>query len=185
MNEMIRVRQVRLIGPDGRQLGIVPTEEALRRAYELDLDLVEIAPKENPPVCKIMDYGKYLYELKKKEKEAKKHQAVTQLKEIRLTARIGEHDYQVKLRRIREFLEQGHRVRVSLRFRGREITHKELGERIMQRIVDETGDLGKVEFGPKFEGRFMVMQLVPTGGRKKTSKASKLEAAAVEEKKGG
>ncbi len=160
-NERIRVRTVKVIGPDGKFLGVMPTEEALEKAYSMDLDLVEIAPNENPPICKIMDYGKYLYELKKKEKEAKKKQIGSQMKEIRFTSRIGEHDYQVKLRHIREFLEEGHRVRVSVMFRGREITHKELGKQLLDRLVEDTKDLSKVEMGPKLEGRFMVLQLVP------------------------
>ncbi len=175
-NERIRVRTVKVIGPDGTLLGIMPTDEALEKAYSMNLDLVEIAPNENPPVCKIMDYGKYLYELKKKEKEAKKKQVGAQMKEIRFTSRIGEHDYQVKLRHIREFLEEGHRVRISVMFRGREITHKELGKQLLDRVVEETNDLAKLEMGPKLEGRFMVIQLVPLKRKgKQESKQNKQE----------
>ncbi|HHH81180.1 MAG TPA: translation initiation factor IF-3 [candidate division Zixibacteria bacterium] len=169
VNERIRVKRVRVIGPDGKQLGIMPTAEALQRAYDMDLDLIEIAPHENPPVCKIMNYGKYLYELKKREKELKKKQVGTQLKEIRLTSRIGEHDFNVKLKKIREFLEHGYRVKVSLRFRGREITHRELGEELLRRIANQTQDLGKVDYGPKLEGQFMVIQIVPFGRKARKS----------------
>jgi len=161
VNERIRVREVRVIGSDGQLLGVMLTDEAIRQAFDQELDLVEIAPRENPPVCKIMNYGKYLYELKKKEKETKKRQIGAQLKEIRFTSRIGDHDYKVKLKHIIEFLEEGHRVRVSVRFRGREITHKELGEKLLNRLVEDTKDYSKVELGPKLEGHFMALQLVP------------------------
>ncbi|RKZ30942.1 translation initiation factor IF-3 [bacterium] len=160
-NERIRVKKVKVIGPDGNLLGVMPTNVALQKAYDMDLDLVEIAPRENPPICKIIDYGKYLYDLKKKEKEAKKKQMGTQMKEIRFTSRIGEHDYQVKLRHIREFLQDGHRVRISVRFRGREITHKELGQELLEKLIEDTKDISKVDRGPKMEGRFMTLQLVP------------------------
>lgn len=166
VNKQIRVRRVKVIGPDGKMLGILPTNEALQKAAEFDLDLVEIVPNENPPICKILDYGKYLYELKKKEKEAKKHQVGIHLKEVRFTARIAPNDYQVKLRHIKAFLEGGNRVKIVLRFRGREITHKEAGEKLLQKLIDDTKELGKVEFGPKFEGRTLVLQIVPQGRRK-------------------
>jgi len=166
INERIRVREVRVIDRDGKMLGVLPTDEALRKAYDSELDLVEIVPNESPPVCKIMDYGKYLYELRKKEKETKKHQVGVHLKEVRFTSRIGESDYQVKLRHICDFLDEGDRVKVVLRFRGREITHKEGGEQIMDRIIEDTKDLGKVEFGPRLEGYSMMLQLVPLGRRK-------------------
>ncbi len=166
-NERIKVRQVRVIGPDGQQLGVLNTEDALRAAQSYELDLVEIAPREIPPVCKIMDYGKYLYELSKKEKETKKKQVGAQLKEIRFTSHIGDNDYQVKLKHIIEFLDEGHRVRVSVRFRGREITHKELGERLLEKLVEDSKEYSKVELGPKLEGHFMILQLVPVRSRKK------------------
>ena len=165
VNEEIRIRKVKVIANDGKLLGIMPTEIALQKAYDAELDLVEIAPNENPPVCKIMNYGKYLYELKKKEKEAKKKQIGSQMKEVRFTSRIGEHDYQVKLKHIREFLENGHRVRIIVRFRGREITHKELGEELLHRIIEELKDISKVDIPPKMEGRFMLIQLVPVKKR--------------------
>ena len=167
VNGMIKVRQVRVIGPDGKMLGVMPTEEALRKASEYNLDLVEIVPNERPPICKIIDYGKYLYRLKKKEKEAKKHQIGVHLKEVRFTSRIGENDYLVKLKHIRNFLEEGDRVKIVLRFRGREITHIEGGERVMKRIINDIQDIGKVEFGPKLEGRMYILQIVPLGKHRK------------------
>ena len=166
VNQRIRVREVRVIGPDGKMIGVMNTEDAIQKAFDIDLDLVEIAPTEKPPVCKIMDYGKYLYELKKKDKEAKKHQVGMHLKEVRFTSRIGEHDYGVKLRHIRDFLEHGNRVKVVLRFRGREITHKEVGQKVIERVAEDIADIGKVETGPKFEGRFIILQIVPLGKRK-------------------
>jgi len=164
---MIRVKEVKVIGPNGDMLGILPTEEALQKAYDLELDLVEIVPLERPPICKILDYGKYLYQLKKKEKEARKHQVGIHLKEVRFTSRIGENDYQVKLKHIRNFLEEGDRVKIVLRFRGREITHKESGEKVMRKVIEDIKDIGKVEFGPKLEGRLFILQIVPAGKHKK------------------
>jgi len=161
VNEQIRIKQIKVIANDGELLGVMPTEVALQKAYDMELDLVEIAPNENPPICKIMNYGKYLYELKKKEKEAKRKQTGAQMKEIRFTSRIGEHDYQVKLKHIREFLKSGHRVRIIVRFRGREITHKELGEELLKKLVEDLKDMSKVDMGPKLEGHFMLIQLVP------------------------
>jgi translation initiation factor IF-3 len=163
VNDKIRVKQIKVIGPDGKLWGVMQTDDALHKAAELQLDLVEIVPMEKPPICKIMDYGKYLYELKKKEREAKKHQIGTHLKEIRFTAHIGGNDYMVKLKHIREFLLEGNRVKVLLRFRGREITHSEMGEVLMRRVIEDTKDIGKPEFDPKFEEYSMVLQLVPTG----------------------
>ncbi len=166
VNERIRAKNVRVVDPEGKQLGVLSTEDALKQAYGFNLDLVEIAPKENPPVCKIMNYGKYLYELKKKEKETKKKQASSQLKEVRFTSRIGEHDYQTKVKHIKTFLEHGHRVRISLMFRGREITHRQLGDKLIEKILEDIKDVGKVEFGPKMEGNFMILQVVSVGRRK-------------------
>ena len=157
VNEEIRAREVRLV--DGGKVEVVSLAEALRRAREYGLALVEVSPNQAPPVCKIMDYGKYKFEKAKKEKEAKKKQRVIQVKEIKLRPKIGEHDFEVKLKRIREFLEDGNRVKVTVMFRGREITHPELGEALIKRVIDSTEDIGVVDKPPKFEGRNLVVVL--------------------------
>ena len=157
VSEEIRAREVRLV--DGGKVEVVSLAEALRRAREYGLDLVEVSPNQDPPVCKIMDYGKYKFEKAKKEKEAKKKQRVIQVKEIKLRPKIGEHDFEVKLKRIREFLEDGNRVKVTVMFRGREITHPELGEALIKRVIDSTEDIGVVDKPPKFEGRNLVVVL--------------------------
>lgn len=161
VNEKIRAPKVRVIGPDGKQLGIMSPAEALEKAYEFRLDLVEIAPNENPPVCKITDYGKYLYELKKRDKETRKKQRSMQLKEIRLTARTSEHDYQIKLKKVRELLDEGYRVKVNVFFKGREITHIDKGDELLKKVMEDTKDIGKVEIEPKLEGRTLSLQLIP------------------------
>lgn len=163
VNRQIRAREVRLIDETGKQVGIVPLQEALRIAEDKGLDLVEIAPQAKPPVCKIMDYGKFKYELKKKEREARKKQREHQIevKDIRMKVRIEEHDLQVKLKHMREFLEDGDKVRVRIRFRGRENIHPELGEKLFKRIVEELQDISEVEAGPKKEGPFMIFTLAP------------------------
>jgi len=163
VNRQIRAREVRLIDETGTQIGIVPLREALSIAEEKGLDLVEIAPQAKPPVCKIMDYGKFKYELKKKEREARRKQKEHQIevKDIRMKVRIDEHDLRVKLKYMREFLEDGDKVRVRIRFRGRENVHPELGERLFKRIVEELQDLGEVEVQPKREGPFLVFTLAP------------------------
>lgn len=163
INRQIRAKEVRLIDENGKQIGIVPLQDALRIANEKGLDLVEIAPHANPPVCKILDYGKFLYELKKKEKEARKKQRehAIEIKDIMLSLRIDEHDLKVKLKHMREFLLDGDKVRVRIRFRGRENLHPELGDRLANRIIEELSDVGQLESSIKKEGNFLVFSLLP------------------------
>lgn len=163
VNRQIRAKEVRLIDQDGKQIGIVPLQEALRIAEERGLDLVEIAPNANPPVCKLLDYGKFLYELKKKEKEARKKQKEhsMEVKDMNLSLRIDEHDLKVKLKHMREFLEDGDKVRVRIRFRGRENVHPELGDKLVSKIVEELSDCGQLEGPPKKEGNFLTFSLLP------------------------
>lgn len=161
INEEIRAREVRLIGADGEQLGIKPIREALQIAADQNLDLVNVAPTAKPPVCRIMDYGKYRYEMQKKEKEARKNQKIVELKEIRLSATIDEHDFQTKLRNVSKFLNDGDKVKLSVRFRGREIAHAEIGQRVLERMAAEVEELCVVERRPKLEGRSMIMILSP------------------------
>lgn len=163
VNKQIKAKEVRLIDENGKQLGILPVQDALRLAGERGLDLVEIAPQANPPVCKMLDYGKFLYELKKKEKEAKKKQRehAIDIKDIMLSLRIDEHDLKVKLKHMREFLTDGDKVRVRIRFRGRENLHPELGEKLADRIVQELSDVGQLEGSIKREGNFLIFGLLP------------------------
>jgi len=163
INERIRVPQVRLIDTTGEQIGIVPTREAFRMALEKGFDLVEISPTAKPPVCKIMDYGKYKYELNKKAKTAKKKQHIIQMKEMRLRPKIEEHDYQFKLKHIREFLEEGNKVKVFVEFRGREMAHQELGQKIIQRLEEDLKNLGIIEQKAKMEGRNLSLTFMPKG----------------------
>lgn len=161
INENIRAREVRLIGADGAQLGVKSRIEALRLAEEANLDLVLVADKANPPVAKIMDYGKYRFELQKKEKEARKNQKVIQMKEVRLSPTIEDNDFQTKLRNARKFLEKGNKVKASIRFRGRAITHSEIGKRVLDKLAEECIDLAIIEQKPKMEGRSMFLVLAP------------------------
>jgi len=161
VNERIRVREVRLIDENGEQLGIVSTSEALRLAREKELDLVEVSGKSAPPVCKIMDYGKYKYQLQKKAQEAKKKQAVIQIKEMKLGLKIEEHDFQFKMKHLREFLEEGHKLKIIIMFRGREILHVAMGEKLAQKVVDSLKDVGELEQRSKFDGRNIVMIFAP------------------------
>lgn len=161
INEEIRVKEVRLIGADGEQLGITPIREALQIAQDANLDLVNVAPTAKPPVCRIMDYGKFRYETQKKEKEARKNQKIVDIKEIRLSATIDEHDFQTKLRNAVKFLGDGDKVKASVRFRGREIAHSEIGRRVLERLATETADISSQERAPKLEGRSMIMILTP------------------------
>lgn len=154
-NNRIRVSQIRLIGPTGEQLGIVPTSKGLDLAKENNLDLVEVAPNAKPPVCRIMDFSKFKYDEEKKERKAKKRQHQVQLKEIRVKPKIQEHDYQVKLKKIEQFLKRGDRVKVSLMFRGREMAHQELGEQVIQRFVEDAKEFGQVYQQPVKQGRFI------------------------------
>ena len=159
INEDIRDSAVRLIDENGEQLGIVPLEEAMRIAVEKDLDLVKIAPGVNPPVCKVMDYGKYRFEQAKRDKEAKKNQHIVEVKEIRLSPGIGENDFNVKLRNGRKFLTDGNRLKVSIRFRGREMAHTYLGEALMLRYAQACEDIADMDRNPKLDGRNMTMFL--------------------------
>ncbi|PRZ16025.1 translation initiation factor IF-3 [Laceyella sediminis] len=161
VNEAIRAREVRLIGVDGSQLGIKPLREALHLAQEANLDLVNIAPQAKPPVCRIMDYGKFRYEQSKREKEARKNQKIVQIKEVRLSPTIEENDVKTKLNHVRKFLQGGNKVKLSIRFRGREITHQDIGRRILDRLADEVKDISDIERQPKLEGRQMIMILTP------------------------
>ena len=161
INEEIRDKEVRVIGADGAQLGIMSSAAALEIAEGKDLDLVKIAPGSNPPVCKIMDYGKFKYEQQKKKQDAKKRQAVVQVKEIKVRPKTDEHDYETKLKHIRSFLEDGDRCKVTVFFRGREIVHKDRGIEILERIVKDLEDVGKVEQEPRAEGRTLQMLVVP------------------------
>ncbi|PLX41196.1 MAG: translation initiation factor IF-3 [Deltaproteobacteria bacterium] len=156
---MIRVREVRLIGPNGDQLGILPIDRALELAEQNDMDLVEVAPQARPPVCKVMDYGRYKYSLAKKAQEAKKKQAVIHVKEVKVRPKTEEHDFQVKLKKVRDFLNAGNKVKVTVMFRGREVTIPEKGLSQLKRMLEELGDDVKVESQPKMEGRSMFMML--------------------------
>ncbi len=170
VNERIRVREVRLIDDQGNQLGIVPTPEAMNMAKERGLDLVEVAPQANPPVCKLLDYGKYKFELEKKNRESKKKQKQLRLKEIRMQPKIETHDLQFKTKHIREFLEEGNKVKVTVRFRGREMAHTELGRDVLERILEELGEGYNLERRPSMEGRFMSMIVGPSAKKPKKQK---------------
>ncbi len=161
VNEEIRAKEVRLIGAEGEQIGIVALKEALKLAEEKNLDLVNIAPTATPPVCRIMNFSKFRYEQGKKEKEARKKQKVINVKEVRLTPNIEENDFQTKLRNAIKFLNAGDKVKCAVRFRGREITHQSIGEKILERIAKETEEISIVERRPKLEGRNMIMILAP------------------------
>lgn len=161
INEKIRDPEVRLIGNDGEQLGIVSSEKALESAIAKNLDLVMIAPQAKPPVCKIMDYGKYRFEMAKREKEQRKNQKVINIKEIRLTPNIDDHDFFTKVNNAKKFLKSGDKVKVSVRFRGREVTHAQLGEDILVRFGEACEEVGTVDKKPKLEGRNMAMIISP------------------------
>lgn len=150
-----------MVGVNGEQIGIKPLREALQMASDLNLDLVNVAPQAKPPVCRIMDYGKYRYEMQKKEKEARKNQKVVDIKEVRFSANIEEHDYQTKLRNVVKFLKEQDKVKCSVRFRGREITHADIGQKVLERLAREIEEYGVVERKPKLEGRSMIMILGP------------------------
>lgn len=160
-NDQIRVREVRLIGADGEQLGIVERNAALQMARDAGMDLVEVAATADPPVCRIMDYGRYKYEAQKKKQEAKKRQTVIQIKEIKLRPKTDEHDYQTKVGHVRRFIEGGDRCKVTIFFRGREIVHKDRGQTMLDRVVEDTKDIAKVEQEPRAEGRTLHMMLAP------------------------
>ena len=161
INEEILDKEVRLIGDQGEQLGIMSAQEALKIAVEKELDLVKIAPGSNPPVCKVMDYGKFRFEQAKKEKEAKKNQRVIEIKEIRMSPGIGENDFNTKLKNGQKFLNDGDRVKVSVRFRGREMAHTEIGEQLLKDFAAKCADIATLDKNPKLEGRNMSMFLSP------------------------
>ncbi len=165
---MIVTREVRAIGHEGDQLGILPLERALAMAEELELDLVEVAPLARPPVCKIMDYGRYKYHLAKKAVEAKKRQTVVHLKEVKVRPKTESHDFEVKLKKVREFLGEGNKVKVTVMFRGREVTIPEKGLEQLQKMLARLQDEAKVESPPKREGRTMYMMLAPGVGKTQT-----------------
>lgn len=165
INEEITDKEVRLISSDGEQLGIVSSAQALKLAAEKNLDLVKIAPQAKPPVCKIMDYGKYRFEQSKREKEAKKNQRVVEIKEIRLSPNIDVHDFDTKVGHARKFLAAGNKVKVSIRFRGREMTHTDLGLTTMAQFADDCADIASVEKPAKLEGRQMLMFLAPKSAK--------------------
>ena len=152
---------MRCIDPDGEQLGVLDTSDAIRKAEDFGLDLVEVQPNADPPVCKILDYGKFKYEAQKRANEARKKQKIIEVKEIKLRPNIDEHDYQVKMRNVQKFLNAGDKVKVTLRFRGREMAHQELGANVLTRVREETDEFAKVEAMPKMEGRQMIMVLAP------------------------
>jgi len=166
INRRIRVPEVRLIDDEGNQLGVVNTREAIQKAEDAGLDLVEIQPTARPPVCKIMDYGKHKYEINKKKNEQKKKQVVVHIKEIKLRPSTDEHDFQTKVRHIKRFLEEGDKVKVTVRFRGREMAHLNLGQLQMKKLEEEIKGVGEVEGMPKLEGKQMFMMVVPC--KKKT-----------------
>ncbi|MCO6417479.1 translation initiation factor IF-3 [Siccirubricoccus sp. KC 17139] len=161
VNEEIRVPQVRLIDQNGEMIGVMSARDALLRAYEVGMDLLEISPNAVPPVCKITDYGKYKYEQQKKANEARKKQKVVEIKEVKVRPNIDDHDYDVKMRQMKSFIGEGDKVKVTLRFRGREMAHQDLGIKVLERIRTELGETIKVEQMPRLENRQMIMVLAP------------------------
>lgn len=181
-NRQIRVSEVRVIDSEGEQLGIMSTENAIAKAEAEGLDLVEVSPMARPPVCRIMDFGKYKYELSKKQKESKKKQHTVQVKEVKLRPKTEEHDYQFKKRHAEEFLEKNHKVKITLMFRGRELDHKDLGERMLKRIEEDLSHVSQVERPPRFEGRIMTMYLAPLSGKPKPKPKAEKEKPDVPDK---
>ena len=177
MNDRIRSREVRLIGPSGDQLGIKPVPEALRMARGLELDLVEVAPNANPPVCRIMDYGKFKYEEGQKAKEARKKSTNVTVKEVKYRPKIGKGDFNTKTRNVIRFIDEGHKVKVTLQFRGREMAHPELGSKILDDVLEAVGPAAKVDTQARLEGRNMSMVLSPD---KQAQEAMKKAAAEAE-----
>jgi len=167
VNEMIRVSSVRVIDENGDQKGVMPTIEALGIAREIGLDLVEVSPDANPPVCKLLDYGKYRFEQEKKIRESKKKQKQIKLKEIRMQPKIEKHDLEFKTKHIREFLEEGNKVKVTIRFRGREMAHTELGRNVLEKILELIDSSYNLDVHPKMEGKLMYMLLSPSSKNKK------------------
>lgn len=166
-NDRIRAREVRLVDADGSQVGIVNIAEALERAQRQDLDLVEVAPQANPPVCRIMDYGKFRYEESQRQKESRRKTVQITMKEVKLRPKIGKGDFDTKVRHMQEFLEEGHKVKVTLQFRGREVAHPELGSKILNAVIEQLSEIAKVDTHARLEGKSMTMVLSP---EKKTAK---------------
>jgi translation initiation factor IF-3 len=181
INDRIRVPEVRLVGPNGEQVGIVAIGDALRLAQEADLDLVEVAPTARPPVCKLMDYGKFKYESAMKAREARKNQAHTVIKEMKLRPKIDPHDYETKKGHVVRFLKQGDKVKITIMFRGREQSRPELGFRLLQKLAEEVQDLGYVESTPKQDGRNMIMVLGPHKKKAEAMAEARAERAAAKE----
>jgi translation initiation factor IF-3 len=179
-NERIRAREVRVIGPDGAQLGIKTVPDALALAREIDLDLVEVAPLATPPVCRIMDYGKFRYEESQRAREARKKTAHVSVKEVKFRPKIGKGDFDTKVRHVQGFLAEGHKVKVSLQFRGREMAHPELGSKILDEVIEQILSVGKVETQARLEGRSMTMVLVPDKKPVKKEKPVVAESPATE-----
>lgn len=180
INEQIRVPQVRVIGVDGEQLGVISIQEALQRAEALTLDLVEVSPNADPPVCKLMDYGKFRYQQQKRAHEAKKKQAVVQIKEVKVRPKIDEHDYQFKLKHVIRFLEDGDKAKLTVVFRGREIVHREIGEKLLARFIEDVKEIGDVEAAPKMEGRNL-MAILTAKSPKTPKQAVKVEPSQEKE----
>ncbi len=184
MNDEIRAREVRVVEDDGGMLGVMSVSEAIRLAEEKGLDLIEVAPDASPPTCKIMDYGKYKYEQKKKENESRKKQTVISVKEIQIRPRTDSHDLGVKLKHARRFLEGGDKTKITMRFRGREMAHQDIGRELLKKVMEELKDIGIVEVAPKMEGRQMFALVAPTPAvlkeiqKKKKEEVAKAKAAA-------
>ena len=177
INDQIRIDRVRLVDQNGEMIGVVTTREALRQADEAGLDLVEISPNADPPVCKILDYGKYKYEQQKKASEARKKQKVVEVKEIQIRPMIGDNDYNVKMKAAKRFLEDGDKVKVVLRFRGREMAHTEIGFGLLKKMIEDLGPVAKVEFEPKMEGRQVMMVLGPAAVKVVDAKPAEVKVA--------
>ncbi len=161
VNDKIRSNEIRLIGAEGENVGVVTPSRAMEMAEQVGLDLVEISPNANPPVCKIMDFGKFKYEQQKRESEARKKQKIIEVKEVKFRPNTDKHDYEVKMRNVYKFLENGDKVKITLRFRGREMAHQNLGRELLERVAEDTKEMGKIENMPKMEGRQMVMMIGP------------------------
>jgi translation initiation factor IF-3 len=161
INDRIEAREVRLVGEDGEMIGVVGLRDALQRAENAGLDLVEVSPSATPPVCKILDYGKFKYEAQKRANAARKKQRVIEVKEIKMRPNIDDHDYSTKMKKVFSFLEEGDKVKVTMRFRGRELAHQDIAMRVLTRVKDEVGELAKVEQFPRMEGRQMIMVMAP------------------------
>ncbi|MCI5992112.1 MAG: translation initiation factor IF-3 [Sutterella sp.] len=180
INREIRVPQVRLTGVDGVQIGIVPTAEAIRMAMDAEVDLVEVAPNAVPPVCRLMDYGKFRYQEQKRAQEIKSKQKVVQVKEVKFRPATDENDFQTKLRAVKRFLGDGDKAKITLRYRGREMAHQDIGMQVLNRLRDELSEVAQVEQMPKLEGRQMIMVLAPRSKKKPVQKQAPAPAAKQE-----